>query len=288
MDAKLPFYQVVVEPFLDEYAAGLTPNPCIRCNRLIRWGFLLDQARAMGAEAFVTGHYARVEQKASLAVLRKGLDPAKDQSYVLAGLTKEQLGFTILPVGDFRKEDIRKKAASLEFESASKPDSQDLCFLSNDDYREFLARERPGAAGFLPGDIVDSTGKVLGRHEGLIHYTIGQRKGIRIASAQPLYVIHKDLQGNRLVVGSLAESGVAEFMTGSINWLAETSPLGTRELTVMVRYRSRELVVKKMAETVDEGWKVTLANPQVGIAPGQLAVFYQGDRVMGSARIDRV
>jgi len=288
LDAKVPFYQAVVEPFLDDYAAGLTPNPCIRCNRLIRWGFLMDQARAMGAEAFVTGHYARIEQTGGLAVLRKGLDPAKDQSYVLAGLTREQLGFTMLPVGDYRKDAIRARAANLQFEVASKPDSQDLCFLGNGDYRDFLAKYRPDSTGFLPGEIVDVTGRVLGQHEGLIHYTIGQRKGIRLAAAQPLYVIRKEHEHNRLVVGPIEVSGVAQFTVGELNWLGEACPPDSGKMTVMVRYRSREMLVRGLAEESGQGWLVTLEAPQTGIAPGQLAVFYQGDRVMGSGRIKRV
>ncbi len=288
LDARLTFYKNIVESFIDEYSQGLTPNPCIRCNQRIRWGFLLDQARAMGADVFVTGHYARVDLQDGHPVLRKGIDPTKDQSYVLAGLSQQQLAFTLLPVGDYTKAQIRQIAAEQNFEVASRPDSQDLCFLGSQDYREFIASFQPDSPGFSPGKIVDLAGNILGDHEGLIHYTIGQRKGIKVSAAQPYYVIRKDYSSNQLVVGQIEHAGIHSFMLDSLNWLGRQAPQEVPGLTAMVRYRSKELPVRSLTPQQAGLWRTELEYSQAGIAPGQLCVFYKGDQVMGSGRILRV
>ena len=200
LDAKQPFRATVVEAFFEGYARGVTPNPCLVCNRRIRWGFLLEHARALGAERFATGHYARLRRLPDGTVqLLKGRDAAKDQSYVLAMLSQEQLQRTLLPIGEYTKAEVRALAERFGLPVAQRPDSQDLCFLAGQDYRDFLARHRPDT--LRPGPILTPDGQEIGRHRGLAFYTIGQRKGLGLAAPRPLYVLDKDPARNALIVG---------------------------------------------------------------------------------------
>lgn len=283
VDAQDVFYQRVVEAFLAGYARGETPNPCMICNRQIRWGKLMDYAEAMGAEYFATGHYARIcSTPGKPARLLRGSDANKDQSYVLSVVPQDKLARTLLPVGDYTKGEIRAIAARYGFAVANRPDSQDLCFLAGRDYRAFLAHHAPETN--LPGEIVTSRGVVVGTHEGLAYYTIGQRKGIRIASTQPLYVLAKDARANRLIVGSADELGQTTLRGVSANWVAGTPPAGAIHAQVMIRYRSK--AIDALVTPVGEDqFTVEFSVPVGGITPGQRAVIYQEEECLGGGTI---
>ena len=283
IDVKDLFRNTVVQYFIDQYQAGNTPNPCLVCNREIRWGFLLEQARSMGANYLATGHYARLEkQEDGSTRLLKSLDTAKDQSYVLAGLNQEQLASTMLPLGELTKGEVREMARSFGFKVADQPDSQDLCFIGNSSYRDFLARNTEDAS--LPGEIASTSGEILGRHAGLSGYTIGQRKGLRIASAHPLYVLEKDMQQNRLIVGGADDLGKRSLSTGNVNWISGDCPIRPFNGTVKVRYRAPE---SPGLITPIDGGKVHIEfdQPQRDITPGQAAVIYNDDYCLGSGLI---
>jgi tRNA-specific 2-thiouridylase len=227
IDAKDIFKKTVVQYFLDGYARGETPNPCLMCNRQIRWTFLLNHALALGAEFMATGHYVRVQTaEDGKRNLLRAVDHSKDQSYVLHVLKQDQLAHALFPVGEFPKPEIRRLAADFGLPTASRADSQDLCFLAGDDYRNFL--QRNAAEMLKPGEIVTTDGRSIGQHNGLANYTIGQRKGLNVASPVPLYVITKqptpfdDAQGRRntLVVGTLDELGFTELTARDVNWVS--------------------------------------------------------------------
>lgn len=238
VDAKNVFRETVVQYFLDGYAAGGTPNPCLACNRSIRWEFLLKHALALGAEFMATGHYSRTRLGEDGRVeLLKAVDPSKDQSYILHVLTQEKLRRALFPVGDYPKAEIRRIAESFGLPTASRKDSQDLCFLAGDDYRSFLRRNAAGL--FRHGEITTQDGRTLGRHNGLANYTIGQRKGLGIASLLPLYVLRKDAAANRLIVGVEAELGRSEMEVKEINWLGGTAPSVPTRAQVKIRYTAR-------------------------------------------------
>ena len=223
VDAKNVFRETVVQYFLDGYARGETPNPCLLCNRQIRWTFLLDHALALGADFMATGHYARTQKAESGKVkLLRAVDETKDQSYVLHVLTQEKLQRALFPVGDYPKAEIRQIAESFGLPTASRADSQDLCFLAGDDYRNFLARNAPQI--LQPGDIITREGRVVGRHNGLANYTIGQRKGLGVASPVPLYVLGKDAAQNAVIVGAEDELGTRELIAKDVNWLSGDAP----------------------------------------------------------------
>ncbi|HLF75054.1 MAG TPA: tRNA 2-thiouridine(34) synthase MnmA, partial [Anaerolineales bacterium] len=215
VDAKDVFHKTVVQYFLDGYARGETPNPCLVCNRQIRWTFLLEHALALGADCMATGHYVRIQKEADRYRLLRAVDRSKDQSYVLHVLDQEKLKRALFPVGDYTKPEIRQIAEKHELPTASRKDSQDLCFLAGEDYRNFLKRN---AAGMLvPGEIVTRDGRSVGRHNGLANYTIGQRKGLGVASPAPLYVITKDAARNTLIVGPADELGASELSARDVN-----------------------------------------------------------------------
>lgn len=283
VDAQEPFRQRVVQSFFDGYARGETPNPCTACNREIRWGLLLERARALGAEYLATGHYARLERDEGGTVhLLRGLDRGKDQSYVLSVLSQEQLRQTLLPVGAYEKARIREIAHNYRFPVADRPDSQDLCFLAGGDYRAFLQRHLPEVA--QPGKIINRQGQVLGEHQGLAFYTIGQRKGIRIAAPEPYYVIEKDMERNALIVGGLHELGQVSLLAQGVNWISSAVPQDRFEAEVKIRYRAREAaaVVTPVGETEA---RVEFQEPLRDITPGQRVVFYQGEVCLGGGTI---
>ncbi len=239
IDVKQAFQDIVVRSFLDGYAAGTTPNPCLQCNRMIRWTLLLEHALALGAERMATGHYARLDRDPSGRVrLLRARDRSKDQSYVLHVLTQRQLERALFPVGEYLKAEVRQLAERYGLPSATRHDSQDLCFLAGGDYRDFLRRRQPQL--LVPGDIVNSAGSILGRHEGLVSYTIGQRKGLNVGSNKPLYVIRKELSNNRLIVGAKSELGSRELMTGDVNWISGSAPAGPFAANVKTRYTALE------------------------------------------------
>ena len=319
VDTQEVFRRTIVDFFVDGYAGGVTPNPCMECNRHIRWGFLLDKALSLGATHLATGHYARVHAvdrrdvpverlrqgdapagdapagdilagdapagdapPGRLYELLKAVDANKDQSYVLSVMGQAQLRHAMFPVGEFTKPQIRELARKFNLPVAERPDSQDLCFLADNDYRRFLAEHAPQVV--RPGPIVDSSGKVLGRHQGLAFYTIGQRKGIGLAAAEPLYVLTTDPERNALVVGPVTELGQTTMRVGRINWVEGVSPTQPFECTVKIRYKAAE---RPCTVTPLEGGRagVALKEPARDVTPGQGAVFYDGDVCLGGGII---
>ena len=284
VDAKEVFHQTIVGFFLESYAKGETPNPCLVCNRQIRWQFLLEHALALGADFMATGHYARrrVADDGRVELL-KAVDPAKDQSYVLHVMTQEKLAKALFPVGDYPKPEIRRIAAECGLPTASRADSQDLCFLAGDDYRNFIRRNAPEIA--TAGKIVTRDGRVLGEHQGLPYYTIGQRKGLGIASPLPLYVLGKNAGTNTLIVGPAEELGQSELLALNVNWTSGRRPQTPFRAQVKIRYTAREAAAQVVP--LDGGTKarVRFDAPQRDITPGQAAVFYQDDVVVGGGLI---
>jgi len=284
VDAKEIFRQTVVQFFIDGYARGETPNPCLVCNRHIRWEFLLEHALALGADYMATGHYVRRRQAPDGRVqLWKAVDPAKDQSYVLHVLTQEKLTRALFPIGEYAKPEIRRIASKASLSTAARPDSQDLCFLAGDDYRNFIQRNAPEIAS--AGQIVSRDGSVLGEHQGLPYYTIGQRKGLGISSPQPLYVLAKEAASNTLVVGPLEELGQSELLATNVNWIAGAAPAGPFRTQVKIRYSAREAAAEVTPLEGGSRARVRFDAPLRDITPGQAAVFYNGEAVLGGGVI---
>jgi tRNA-specific 2-thiouridylase len=283
IDVKELFRSTVVQAFLDGYAKGLTPNPCLVCNRLIKWGLLLEHARALGADFLATGHYARKRMAGDgKEQLLRAVDHSKDQSYVLHVLTQERLGHALFPVGEYSKPEIRALAQSFKLPTANRSESQDLCFLAGEDYREFIRRNAPLIAD--PGPILDRTGKTLGEHQGLAYYTIGQRKGIGIQSSVPLYVLAKDAATNTIIVGVEAELGSTELTAYDVNWITGEAPGEPLRLQIKTRYTAREAWA--MITPLGQGRvDVRFEEPQRDLTPGQAAVFYADDIVLGGGLI---
>lgn len=283
-DCTAFFEKEVVCSFVHEYAEGLTPSPCVSCNAQCKIPALLEVADEHDCQFVATGHYARVAQLSSNGryVVKAALDSSKDQSYMLARLTQDQLARVVFPLGGTTKAEVRIMAEDLNLPVAQKEDSQDICFLEGD-YAQFL-NER-GLAD-APGDIVDRQGKVVGQHQGLFRYTIGQRKGIRVAAAEPYYVIGKIKERNQLVVGFQEETLVSEITVVDVIWQAFERIEESLECMVKLRYRSRS--VPCTVEPAPDGSRVVLCSPQQTTAPGQFAVFMQGETVLGSGKINSV
>jgi tRNA-specific 2-thiouridylase len=283
IDAKEIFHATIVQAFLDGYDRGLTPNPCLLCNRSIRWEFLLEHALALGAEFMATGHYVRLgtDARGRKQVFR-AVDHAKDQSYVLHVLDQDRLARSLFPVGDHPKPEIRRLAEGFGLPTASRADSQDLCFLAGQDYRDFIRRNAPHIA--RPGPIVRRDGQVVGEHQGLAYYTIGQRKGLGLASPIPLYVLGKEVAQNTLVVGLAEELGGEELTAGPVHWISDEAPSGPFRAEVKTRYTAREAWAEV---TPLEGGRVRVCfdEPQRDITPGQAAVFYDGELLLGGGLI---
>ena len=283
VDAKDVFHDTVVQYFLDGYGRGETPNPCLVCNRQIRWTFLLDHALALGADFMATGHYVRKQTTNNIHYLLRAVDRKKDQSYVLHVLTQEKLARALFPVGDYPKPEIRAIAEKHGLPTATRKDSQDLCFLAGEDYRNFL--QRHAAEMLKPGEIVTREGRSLGEHTGLANYTIGQRKGLGVASPIPLYVLGKNAASNTLLVGTLEELGSRELIARDVNWVSGQEPQEPFRAEVKIRYTAREAWAQV---TPLEGGqvKVQVEAPQRDITAGQAAVFFQGDVLLGGGIIE--
>ncbi|MBI5653038.1 MAG: tRNA 2-thiouridine(34) synthase MnmA [Chloroflexi bacterium] len=289
----IPFYLLnfeadfktrVVDFFLDGYARGITPNPCLECNRTIKFGALLTKARALGADFLATGHYARVREHAGKFELWRGIDPKKDQSYALAILNQEQLAHALFPLGELTKAETRALARRFGLRVAEKVESQDLCFIADGEYRNFLRRNIP--ASLVPGDIVDTRGNVLAQHAGIALYTIGQRKGLNLAVGEPLYVIALDAQNNRVVVGRVAELGKRELIADAVNWIAGNAPRDEIRVTAKIRYRATESAATIFpAPENGQGVRVIFDQPLRDITPGQAIVFYDGEQCLGGGII---
>lgn len=282
LDAHEAFAAEVVEPFVRSYAEGRTPNPCVACNRRIKFGWLLDRARALGCEALATGHYARLEGEGGERRLYKGADPDKDQSYFLVPEVHGVLERLRFPLGAMTKAQVRRFAEERELPVARKAESQDVCFLPGGGLAAFLE----GRLGARPGDIVDREGAVLGRHRGVHTYTVGQRRGLGVSGREPLHVLAVDPAASRVVVGPRREALARGLLVGDPVWLVPPPLLdGPRECAVKIRSTAPEVPCRVEGEAA--GLRVTFAEPQFGVAPGQLAVFYQGDTVLGGAWIER-
>jgi tRNA-specific 2-thiouridylase len=282
VDAKDVFRSTVVQYFLDGYARGETPNPCLICNRQIRWTFLLDHALALGADFMATGHYVRIKRVENSHQLLRAVDRNKDQSYVLHVLTQDKLKHALFPIGDYPKPEIRAIAQKYGLPTASRKDSQDLCFLAGEDYRNFL--QRNAATMLIHGQIVTRDGTPLGEHNGLANYTIGQRKGLGVASPVPLYVLGKNAITNTLVVGTQEELGSPELTARDVNWVSGHSPGKSFRADVKIRYTAKE--ASAWVTPLEGGQaKVQFDSPQRDITAGQAAVFFQQDVMLGGGII---
>ena len=274
------FAQTVIADFFKEYSRGRTPNPCIRCNQYIKFDALLSRVRELDADFIATGHYGRVEHSADGYRLLKGVDPTKDQSYFLHTLGQKELRHLLLPIGDFHKTEVRRLAAELGLPTATSRDSQDICFIPGNDYRAFIAERVPSP----PGDIVDTDGNILGRHNGLARYTVGQRQGLGLASDRRLYVLRIDASSNRLIAGTEEQLLCAQLVASQLNWVSGKAPGELSNITAKVRYSSPEVAVKLSLS--DGAAEVYFLKPQRAIAPGQAVVFYQGEAVLGGGIIE--
>jgi len=305
VDAGKEFKERVVDVFLAEHAQGRTPSPCGRCNRLVRFPILLELADRFGCDFLATGHHARIAVEDGIYYLLTSKDPLKDQSYFLYGLTQEQLKRILFPVGDLLKSEVWQIAKAHNLVSARKPESMDLCFIPKGDYRAYLRAHLDGLV--QPGEIVDTSGRVVGRHEGLAFYTIGQRHGLGVALGERVYVVGFDYENNRLIVGDERALLSGGLIATDVNFIYSPSPLsplslegrgdggeggeGSREvrgipITVKIRYRSPR--VPATLKLLDDGCVCVLfAQPQRAVTPGQIAVFYEGERVLGGGVIER-
>lgn len=289
LDYESRFRQSVIDEFADSYVRGETPIPCIRCNQRVKFRDLLQTARDLGADCLATGHYVQrvVSEDANgqaRAQLLRGADPRRDQSYFLYATTPEQLDYLRFPLGHMEKPEVRKLAEEFGLAVADKPDSQDICFVPNGDYASVVTKLRPEAAE--PGDIVDLQGNVLGRHDGVIHFTVGQRKGLGIAAAEPLYVLRLDAARRQVVVGPKASLARSVVYLRELNWLGDAIP--AEGLAVSVKLRSAQpAVAARIFADQNNAARLELFEPEYGIAPGQAGVVYAGERLLGGGWIAR-
>ncbi len=285
LDYESRFRDSVMEEFADSYIRGETPIPCVRCNQTVKFKDLLETARDLGADCLATGHYIRQQPSGNgnPAVMLRAVDASKDQSYFLFATTQEQLDFLRFPLGGMHKEETRALALRYGLMVADKPDSQDICFVPNGDYASVIERLRPGAAD--PGDIVHLDGRVLGQHKGIIHYTIGQRRGLGVGGGEPLYVVKLEPETRRVIVGSVEALQIHSIVIREVNWLGD-GPIDVTGVDVDVKVRSTRPGVPARLFAADNGGATIVFNdPEMGVSPGQAAVFYQADRVMGGGWI---
>ncbi|MCE2510716.1 MAG: tRNA 2-thiouridine(34) synthase MnmA [Alphaproteobacteria bacterium] len=277
------FRENVVEKFAESYAAGETPIPCVLCNQKVKFRDLLATAKDLEATALATGHYVRRVEGRAGAELHRAKDAARDQSYFLFATTQGELDYLRFPLGDFEKDATRALARRFGLEIADKPDSQDICFVPDGRYGRIVERLRPEAA--REGDIVDAEGRVLGRHQGILHYTIGQRRGLGVSGAEPLYVLKVEAKRNRVVVGPREALAATKIGLRDVNWLGGPLPVGAgRDCEVKIR-STQAPVPAHLAMETDGRAGVTLFAPEFGVSPGQACVFYDGERVLGGGWI---
>lgn len=285
LDSRDTFHDAVVDYFIEQHRQGVTPNPCIECNRQIRFTWLLNHALALDADFLATGHYARIRQDPEGGYsLLSAIDSHKDQSYVLSVMGQHELSHAMFPVGDYSKSEVREIAARFGLPTASKHDSQDLCFLGDGDYRRFLREHAPDA--MQPGPIIQRDGTILGEHKGLANYTIGQRKGLGLQSAEPLYVIATNPLNNSLIVGGKDELGTTELRATRVNWIRDEAPTEPFRASVKVRYKAKAMPAL-VVPLGSDGIRVTFDEPVRDITPGQGAVVYDDDRCLGGGIIVR-
>ena len=284
VDLRQVFFQDVVRRFLGEYARGCTPNPCLACNRLLKFGALLSHARRSGIDRLATGHYARIDRLAGRYRLLVGSDPRKDQSYFLYALRQEQLAWLSFPLGGLTKDQVRDLARARGLPTAERPESQDVCFIREGDYRKFLARWLPEAV--VPGPIYSADGRTLGQHRGLPFYTVGQREGLGIAAPYPLYVLAIDPSRNALIVGHADVLGHTALEAEQVSFVAGEPPTEGQAVEARIRHRARRQTVQLWSRP-GARMRVKFAEPQRGIAPGQAVVLYSGNQVLGGGIIAR-
>ena len=275
------FRTQVIDRFVQSYEEGRTPNPCIDCNRYMKFDKLYERAKLMGCEYIVTGHYARIEKEDGKFFLKKALDETKDQTYVLYTLTQDQLAHTMFPLGDLTKRTVRNIAEKNGFINANKPDSQDICFVPDGDYASVI--EKYTGRICMPGNFVDTEGNIMGRHKGIIHYTLGQRKGLGIAAGKPVYVCEIRPQTREVVLGNPEDLMSRDVYVSDFNWISGNAPGGRIRCTAKVRYRQSEqpAVLSVEGDIVH----IVFDQPQRAITPGQAAVVYDGDVVLGGGTI---
>ena len=287
---EIPFYVInfekdfqreVIDRFCDEYFRGRTPNPCVLCNQILKFELLMRKARELEADFLATGHYACIDREGEQYFLHKGLDQSKDQSYFLFTLTQEQLARTLFPLGGMSKEEVRAHASRFKLRVAEKAESQDICFVPDGDYVRFLEEER--GTGLRNGDIVHVSGQVLGQHQGIYRYTVGQRRGLGLSWPQPLFVIGIDAQNNRVIVGEKELLSRTILEIDGCNWSIQL-PDESLETQCRIRYRHQE-VPARVEKLPGNCARITFATAQSGITPGQAAVCYDGDRVIGGGWI---
>ena len=291
IDHKILYYQErfkkdVIDSFIDSYIAGETPIPCVKCNQTVKFRDLYDYAREMKADALITGHYVNRIQKNGNAEMYRAIDLQKDQSYFLFATTQEQLNFLRFPLGTLNKTETRKVASELNLNVANKPESQDICFVPNGDYASVIKKYTPNA--FKEGDIVDTKGNILGKHEGIINFTIGQRKGIKISNKDPLYVVNIDSKENKVTVGNRETLFIKKIYLKNINLLSNNDDYKD---ILFIKVRSTGRLIKAKIAIKESNAEVDLLEDEAGISPGQACVFYQknksGDKVLGGGWIDR-
>ncbi|MCX6842906.1 MAG: tRNA 2-thiouridine(34) synthase MnmA [candidate division WOR-3 bacterium] len=282
-DFRKEFGRMVIDDFCAEYGRGRTPNPCLRCNEQVKFTELLARAAQLGAERIATGHYARIDRDpAGVWQLRRGVDAGKDQSYFLYAMTQEQLSRVLMPVGGYTKTEVRALARKLELPVAEKPESQDICFVPENDYGAFLRKQRPEL--FRPGPVLDMAGRVLGQHEGIAGFTIGQRRGLGLAFGERRYVIRLDPEKNAVVLGTEKEAYGRVVEAGSARWVSGKAPVEPLRAQAKVRYQGKG--GKALVEPRPDGRvRVTFDEPQWAPTPGQAVVFWQDDCVLGGATI---
>ena len=286
VDFRDVFHQKVVADFFQEYSRGRTPNPCIRCNQYIKFDLLMEKAKQLNADFIATGHHARIENGNATGryLLRKGSDRYKDQSYFLYTMTQEQLSLTLFPVGNHTKTKVREIAGELRLPVATRPESQEICFIPGNNYTEFIRDYAPQAA--TPGPILSLRGETLGKHRGISFYTIGQRKGLGIAAPEPLYVVDIDHDQNTIVVGSKEETYSDELTASGLNWISIDRLEKPIRVKAKIRYRHPDAEAE-ITSITEGAVRVKFAKPQMAIAPGQAVVFYNGDTVIGGGTIEQ-
>jgi tRNA-specific 2-thiouridylase len=285
IDAQAEFSRDIISDFISEYRIGRTPNPCIKCNDLVKFRLLLQYARENGFDHLATGHYARIEYDPATAlfVLKKGVDDLKDQSYFLYRLTQDQMKGVLLPLGGLLKTEVKARARELGLPSAERPESQEICFVPNNNYRAFLKEYAPGT--LRPGEIVMTDGKAVGKHEGIAFFTVGQRRKLGIAAGERLYVVRIDTDVNRVVLGKLSALQTDGMTVSNLNFISGDELRSPMKVSVKIRYRSP--FVPAVIEPLTVGMvRVVFKNEVRGVCPGQAAVFYDGDNVVGGGVIE--
>jgi len=280
------FKEKVIDYFVDEYKHGRTPNPCIACNRHVKFEAMLNKAKAMGIDYIATGHYAKIEFDDTLGryLLKKSVTAAKDQTYALYTLTQDQLSRTLMPIGSYYKDRVREMAKEIGLTVANKPDSQEICFVDDNDYGKYISENTD--TKIVPGCFVDTKGKIIGKHKGIVHYTIGQRKGLGLSMGKPIFVVDIDVENNRVIIGDNEDVFKDTLTARDMNWISIDKLTSEMAVTAKIRYSAKEAeaVVSPMGE---DRVMVKFKTPVRAITPGQAVVFYDGDIVVGGGTIEK-